>query len=84
VVLGIVVVLGILPTSLVVFALYARGTPQTFAIGALVPLVVGLLPMEAYLPSTLIFAPLVALLGGLLAVWLRRLIRVRGWDEAGR
>jgi hypothetical protein len=79
-VLGAILVLGVLPTALVVLAVYARGAVRTFAIGAIVPLVIGLLLSDAP-SSSIVLAPVVSAVCGLVAIWLRREIRRRGWDR---
>lgn len=83
---AIVLVWAVLPTALVILVIFARGNVQTFAMGALVPLAMWVWDSHTVpLNSTRawVAAPLMAIFCGLLAVWLRRLIRRKGWDRPG-
>src|SRR5688572_11847112 len=65
--------LCILPTPVVIFAIYSRGDPQAFAIGALVPWVTVLLSQRPF--AALIWLLPMCALCGFLAAATRRWIK---------
>jgi hypothetical protein len=75
----------ILPTPLVVFAIYDRGDFQAFSIGALVPwlMLIGLdfpLPTSGYLTASLWLLPM-SVICGVLAAATRRWIQANRRDQ---
>ena len=85
----------VLPTPLIVAALFARGEARVFAIGALVPWLAsrGTLPLPVYfvyqnrwpgwvlIAASTIFMVVAAVVCGAVAVAARRWIRRRGYDQ---
>ena len=76
-------ILGLIPTALVTCAIYARGDTRTFAIGALVPLILLIMTHDGQL-SVWHFGFWTLFVGsmcGALAVALRRWLEYRGDSE---
>lgn len=84
--LAMLLVWAVLPTTLVILVIYARGAVRTFAIGALVPMAIWFMDRSTVSVSSSrswLVAPILAGCCGFLAVRLRRFIRQRGWDQTG-